>query len=527
MPISSSALIDLSLIDAAIFDLDGVVTNTARVHVAAWKSLFDQYLQKCANQQGQPFQAFDIVEDYRKYVDGKLRYDGVQSFLESRGITLLHGEPSDPPNQETVCGLGNRKNAMFLEALHAHGVDVFPSTLALIQELKDQKKKTAIVSASENCQEILDAAGVADLFDAKVDGRDATAAHLPGKPQLDTYVKAAELLGILPGRAMVVEDAIAGVGAGHAGHFGMVIGIDRAGERMALRKHGSDLVVSDLVELGLRDEEGMVRRSTQSLPRALDVSSELFQHLHGIHLVVFLDYDGTLTPIVDRPELAVLSNDMREVLRELSVRCPVAIISGRDRLAVKQFVNLDALVYAGSHGFDIAGPKGLEIHHEVGIQFRPTLDQAETELREKLAGVSGAIIERKKFSVAVHYRLVIPEEIPQIVKVVDSTLANHPDLRKTEGKKVFDLRPQIEWDKGKAILWLIEALHLDEQDVLPLYIGDDLTDEDAFRALADSGVGIIVEQGFRFTSAHYRLNDPSEVKDFMHQLLQSLETLPT
>ncbi|UCH91557.1 MAG: HAD hydrolase-like protein, partial [Nitrospirota bacterium] len=143
MPISSSALIDLSHIDAAIFDLDGVLTNTAKVHAAAWKSLFDQYLQKRAIQQGETFQAFDIVEDYRKYVDGKLRYDGVQSFLESRGITLLHGEPSDPPSQETVCGLGNRKNAMFLGALHAHGVDVFPSTLALIQELKDQKKKTA------------------------------------------------------------------------------------------------------------------------------------------------------------------------------------------------------------------------------------------------------------------------------------------------------------------------------------------------------------------------------------------------
>ena len=128
---------------------------------------------------------------------------------------------------------------------------------------------------------------------------------------------------------------------------------------------------------------------------------------------------------------------------------------------------------------------------------------------------------------AVHYRLVLPEEIPQIVKVVDSTLASHPDLRKTEGKKVIDLRPQIEWDKGKAILWLIEALHLDEQEVLPLYIGDDLTDEDAFRAFADSGVGIIVEQGFRFTSAHYRLNDPSEVKDLIHQLVQSLEILPT
>ena len=150
MTISSCALIDVSLIDASIFDLDGVVTKTARVHAAAWKNLFDQYLQKRAVQQGEPFQAFDIVEDYRKYVDGKFRYDGVQSFLESRGITLLHGEPLDPPNQETVCGLGNRKNAMFLEVLHAHGVELFPSTLALIQELKDQKKKTAIVSASDN-----------------------------------------------------------------------------------------------------------------------------------------------------------------------------------------------------------------------------------------------------------------------------------------------------------------------------------------------------------------------------------------
>jgi len=519
---SSKSILDVSLFDAGIFDLDGVVTKTARVHAAAWKNLFDDHLQKRTTQTGEPFRPFDLIKDYGEYVDGKPRYDGVASFLTSRGIQLPHGDPSDSPDHETVCGLGNRKNTMFLKALHTHGVEVFPSTMALIHFLKSKGKTTAVVTASENCHEILQAAGVSELFDVTVDGRDAHTFHLHGKPHPDTFVKAAELLGVQPQRAVVFEDALAGVEAGHAGHFGMVVGIDRAGQAEALHSHGGDVVVSDLLELEIRDEKKVIWHNTQALPSALKQFKELIAHFHGKQIVVFLDYDGTLTPIVDRPELAVLSPDMHQALNLLSRQCPVGIISGRDRKDVTDLVNIDSLIFAGSHGFDIAGPEGLNLQHEVGTQFSSTLDRAEEELRGLLHAIPGSLIERKKFSIAVHYRLVKPENAAQVEEVVNQSLATHPNLKRSEGKKVFEIQPRLEWDKGKALLWLLNGLNWKEKNYYPVYIGDDLTDEDAFRALRDRGRGIVVEEGSRFSSAHYSVQNPNEVRQFLMQLSQHI-----
>lgn len=524
MNFSSKPILDLAQFDAAIFDLDGVITKTARVHATAWKKLFDDFLQARGLQTNEPFQAFDLIKDYRQYVDGKPRYDGVSSFLASRGILLPQGKPSDTPDCETVCGLGNRKNVMFLKALHTHGVEVFPSTIALINFLKSKGKTTAVVTASENCHEILQAAGVSNLFDAHVDGRDAHTFHLHGKPQPDTFIKAAELLGVQPQRAVVLEDALAGVEAGHAGHFGLVVGIDRAGQAEALHAHGGDVVVSDLVELGVRDEEVITWRSKQTLPSALLQFKELFARFQEKQVVVFLDYDGTLTPIVDRPELAVLSQDMRDTLSFLSRQCPVGIISGRDRQDVADLVNLKSLIYAGSHGFDIAGPQGLDLRHEVGTQFSLDLDQVESDLRVRLQVISGSFIERKKFSIAVHYRLVNLDKVAEVEKAVTQALSTVPTLRRSEGKKVFEIQPRLDWDKGKALLWLLNGLHWKENNYYPVYIGDDLTDEDAFQALNDIGVGIVVEEGYRFSSAHYALQKPSEVQQFLIQLSHHLES---
>lgn len=521
----STPNLELSLFDAAIFDLDGVITKTARVHAAAWKSLFDDYLQTRASQTGEPFRAFDSIKDYREYVDGKPRYDGVESFLTSRGIRLSHGEPSDTPDHDTVCGLGNRKNSMFLEALHTHGVEVFPSTMALIHMLRSRGKKTAVVTASENCHEILEAAGVSNLFNASVDGRDAHTFHLHGKPQPDTFIKAAELLGVNPQRAVVFEDALAGVEAGHAGHFGLVVGIDRAGQAEALHSHGGDVVVSDLMELGVRDEEGVMWSSTQALPSALQQFKEIITRFQERQVVVFLDYDGTLTPIVERPELAVLSQDMRDALKFLSRQCLVGIISGRDRKDVTNLVNLDSLIFAGSHGFDIAGPQELDLHHEVGTQFSSILDQAEADLQNRLQAISGSFIERKKFSIAAHYRLVDLDKVAQVDQAVTQVLSTFPTLRRSEGKKVLEIQPRLDWDKGKALLWLLERLKWKENNYYPVYIGDDLTDEDAFRVLAEIGAGIVVEEGYRFSSAQYALQDTSQVQQFLNQLGQRIESL--
>ena len=517
-------ILELSGFDAAIFDLDGVITKTAAVHAAAWKHLFDDYLRTQAEQTGEPFHAFDPIQDYCAYVDGKPRYDGVTSFLASRGITLPHGDPSDPPEYQTICGLGNRKNVQFVKTLDENGVEVFPSTIALMRLLKSLGKKTAVVTASENGQAIVQAAGVTDLFEVMVDGRDARALGLRGKPHPDTFVRAAECLGVLPKRAVVCEDALAGVEAGRAGGFGLVVGLDRVGQAEALSAHGGDVVVPDLEELVVRDEAGITWRSATALPSALDRFDDVLARLGQQPVVVFLDYDGTLTPIVDRPELAVLAQDVRDVMDALSRQCPVGIISGRDRKDVTNLVNLDSLIYAGSHGFDISGPEHFALSHEVGTQFSQALDHAENMLRPLLQPIAGALIERKKFSIAVHYRLVDPGEVSRVEEAVTRVMADSPDLRRSAGKMVFEMQPQLDWDKGKALLWLLEELKWKEHQYQPMYIGDDLTDEHAFRELVDRGVGIVVEHGSRFSSASYSLQDPREVKDFLMRLSRHLES---
>lgn len=239
--------------DAVLFDLDGVLTATARLHAACWKAMFDEYLQRRAVDTGAPFRDFEIATDYRQYVDGKLRYDGVRSFLQSRGIDLPFGDPSDPPDRETVCGLGNRKNELIGELLETDGVDIYDESVAWVRQLRRDGFATAVVSASKNCSRVLQAAEIDDLFDARIDGVVAGELGLAGKPAPDTFLEGARRLGVEPARAVVVEDAVSGVEAGRAGRFGLVIGVDRTGHPEALREGGADLVVADLGEL--LDEE--------------------------------------------------------------------------------------------------------------------------------------------------------------------------------------------------------------------------------------------------------------------------------
>ncbi len=517
-------MLELRDFDAAIFDLDGVVTRTARVHAAAWKRLFDDYLRNRAAQTGTPFHPFDSVNDYRDHVDGKPRSAGVSGFFTSRGITIPYGDPSDPADCDTVCGLGNRKNAMFLEALRAHGAEVFPSTIALVVLLRSLGTKTAMVTASENGREILHAAGATRLFDVTVDGCDARALRLRGKPHPDTFLRAAALLHSRPQRAVVCEDALAGVEAAHAGHFGLVVGIDRAGRAEALRARGGNVVVPDLAELGVRDADGVVWRSARALPSALRHFEAVAARCVHTPVAVFLDYDGTLTPIADRPELAVLSQTVRDILDRLSRQCPVGIISGRDRRQVAALVNLPSLIYAGSHGFDIAGPEHLDLHREVGAQYSSTLDRAEDALRRHVRHIPGSLIERKLFSIAAHYRLVDPDNVPRVEDAVARVAADFPALRRSAGKKVFEIQPRFEWDKGKALVWMLDALHRRGTPYAPVYLGDDLTDEDVFRALGERGVGLVVESGYRFSSASYALETPDEARHFLAQLSRRLES---
>jgi beta-phosphoglucomutase family hydrolase len=232
-------------IRAVIFDTDGVVTRTATVHAAAWKALFDRYLTLRAEETGEPFAPFDD-EDYARYVDGRARYDGVEAFLASRGIILARGDAGDPPDRETVCGLGNRKNEHFLAELREQGVEPFASTLALVRSLRRVGIATAAVSASENCASVLETVGASALFDVRVDGIDATALGLVGKPDPSLFLEAARRLQVQPVDAAVVEDALVGVDAGRRGGFGLVVGVDRTGHADALAASGADVVVSDL-----------------------------------------------------------------------------------------------------------------------------------------------------------------------------------------------------------------------------------------------------------------------------------------
>jgi beta-phosphoglucomutase family hydrolase len=234
---------------ACLFDLDGVITKTAVVHNAAWKEMFDSYLRDRSRQSGEPFVPFDPVRDYDEYVDGKPRADGTRSFLASRGIELPEGSDGDPPDAETVHGLGNRKNEIVQRRIREDGVEAYESSVRYVRAARDAGLRRAVVSSSANCRDVLAAAGIEDLFEVRIDGIVAKREHLRGKPAPDTFLAGAQALGLEPGAAAVFEDALAGVAAGRAGRFGFVVGVDRAGQADALREHGADTVVADLAEL--------------------------------------------------------------------------------------------------------------------------------------------------------------------------------------------------------------------------------------------------------------------------------------
>jgi beta-phosphoglucomutase family hydrolase len=236
-------------IQACLFDLDGVLTQTAKVHARAWKETFDAFLKERARRTGEEFRPFDEVGDYDEYVDGKPREDGVRSFLAARHISLPEGSENDPPDADTVHGIGSRKDVLFLQLIRTHGVEAYEGSVRYVHAARDTQLKLAVVSASRHCAEVLRAARLQGLFDAQVDGNVAHARGLAGKPAPDTYLEAARMLGTPPPDSAVYEDALAGVQAGRAGDFGLVVGVDRVGQAEALRAQGADIVVTDLADL--------------------------------------------------------------------------------------------------------------------------------------------------------------------------------------------------------------------------------------------------------------------------------------
>jgi trehalose 6-phosphate phosphatase len=495
--------------DAVILDLDGVVTRTAALHRIAWKQTFDELLRD------HPRQAPFDDEDYLRYVDGKPRLDGARSFLSSRDLELPEGDADDTLADRTVRGVGNDKNRRFLELLRERGAEVFADAVDRVRAWKNEGIPAAIVSSSRNCRAILESSGLADLFSVRVDGTTLVEQGMKGKPAPDMFEEAARRLGATPDRAVVFEDAIAGVEAARRGGFGLVVGVDRSGGRAgSLRERGADVVIETLAEFVPPGAPA----DGSAIPRLLDHLDDFRQRLGGLQPALFLDYDGTLTPIVSRPEQAIMDEAMRSVLRHLAAVCTVSVVSGRDRRDVRNLVGLDDIVYAGSHGFDIRGPEGLEIGHEVGKSWIPQLDKAEQRVRAAIEGINGAQVERKRYTVAVHYRNAADADVPRIDRAVEQAVRAGEGLRRGSGKKVFEILPDLDWDKGRAVLWLIDALGLDPQVVVPIYVGDDVTDEDAFKALRGRGVGVVVDLRDRRSAADYRLEDVEAVRRFLQWL---------
>jgi len=320
---------------------------------------------------------------------------------------------------------------------------------------------------------------------------------------------------------------VAGVEAAAGGGFALVVGVSRgeSSHSQALQTSGAHVVTDTLGELLEHQRRSVYAAPLHDIPSLWKARKDVKERLQGKHVALFLDYDGTLTPIVEDYRKAELSGEMRTVIDQLAQTCTVAVISGRDLENVRGLVGLDQIFYAGSHGFDIAGPEGWHEELQQGKAFLPDLDSAEASLMKELADIDGASVERKKFSIAVHYRQVADNRVPAVEKVVDRVLSDHPRLRKSSGKKVFDVKPRTDWNKGQALLWLLERFgHEKGPDVVPIYIGDDTTDEDAFRVLRQEeggcgGIGIVVrDDSERQTIAHYALEDTDEVADFLKWL---------
>lgn len=512
----------LSRIKAVLLDLDGVVTSTVELHTRAWKRMFDSYLQEYSEKHGTSFVPMDPVFDYKEYIDGRPRYEGVMMFLRSRNIKLPYGDKGDEAGKETVCGLGNLKNEIYHTLLREEGVHVYDDAVEMIRRWRSMDIRTAVISASRNCREVLNRADLTGLFDAIVDGNDAELNKLKGKPEPDTFVFASKLLGFDPSRSIVIEDAAAGVEAGRRGNFNLVVGVSRDGRSSELlMKNGADMVVAKLTEvLPVGPQQ---KRTFSEIPSAFERFDDLGDRFNAHEIMVLLDYDGTLTPIVERPELAVMSKEMREAVNALSSVTRVAVVSGRDLRDVRNLVNLDNLFYSGSHGFEIVAPDNSRMELDEAKRRVSSIDGVEKDAQSILSGIEGALVERKKFALAVHYRQVSEENVEKLKTAVQEVASSYPDLRLTYGKKVIEFRPDLPWDKGKAVDWIMTEL-FPQGNAVPLFIGDDITDEDAFREIKDWGVSILVGDHGEPSFADYRLKSTDEVRKFLLMLKSSLQS---
>jgi trehalose 6-phosphate phosphatase len=404
-----------------------------------------------------------------------------------------------------------RRHDAVLFDLDAVATDTaFESTVKLVRQLEEIGVGTAVFSSNRSCQDVLTGAGIGDLFPVRVDGS-VTAI---------TLAEVANRLAARPGRCVVVATDAARVAAGREGGFALVVGVARTGHRDALRHSGADTVVADLREVAVRTGDQRMSR----LPDALQALG-LTDGLAARQPAVFFDFDGTLSDIVDDPDAARLAPGAAATLQKLAARCPVAVLSGRDLADVTKRVGLPGIWCAGSHGFELTAPDGTHHQNDDAAATIPVLAQVAAELREQLGSIPGVVVEHKRFGVAVHYRKAARDRVGEVAAAVRAAGRRHA-LRVTTGREVIELRPDIDWDKGKTLRWVIDHLqHVGSGPLVPIYLGDDITDEDAFDAVRHDGVPIVVrhsDDGDRATAALFALDSPARVSEFTERLARQL-----
>lgn len=494
---------------AVIADMDSVLTRMAGLHERAWQVAFNTFFASCSDDDSRPAELSH--DEYRTYLDGRLRYQGAADLLAARHIDLPKGTVGDDPATKTVCGIGNHKESALIKLLEREGVAVFSDALDALRRWRLSGIKLAAISASCNCRTVLRIVELEKHLDVIVDGEQAREQGLNSKQEM--MLEAARQLGVDPADTLVLEDTAAGIRAGRKAGFGLTVGVNRNHHAAELENAGADAVVWSLSAL----------RFPRCLPSALNAADPILTAHRERPLAVFLDFDGTLAPIVEDPRRVTLSDAVSSALRSLSGLCTLGLISGRDRSDLQKRVGVEGILYAGSHGLDIAGP-GYEKTLPEAEAAVPEIERASQRLSQALESIPGVIIERKRFGVAVHYRQVRSDvDRQQIMRVVDSVLADTA-LRKRKSKQVVELEPAVNWDKGNAVEWLLETAELDPEHVLVIYIGDDETDEDVFASLAGRGVSIVVDEELSNSLADYHLADPDEVARFLHRLGEHCRT---
>jgi len=401
------------------------------------------------------------------------------------------------------------------------GAELLVGADSLVCDLRAAGIRIAVLSDSSNAAEALEQAGLEGLFDVRVDGIVASEEGLGGRPAPDLALEAAQRLEVAPEWCVLVDGTPAGVEAGRRGGFGRVIGVSRGDDRETLAEAGADDVVAALSEIGVDAETGR-ERPIGSLDSALAGIDRIVAWIGDREPVFFLDFDGTLAPIVDHPEQAEIPEETHALLEALSRRRTVAIVSGRDLDDLRGRIALDRVYYAGSHGFRLAGPGGLDREYPEARRFLSALDEAEQTLEEVLADLPGVEVERKRYAIALHHRRASESAAAEVRRAAARVQEGCKALRIGEGRKVLELRPAIDWDKGRAVEWLLETLGLGGGRSFPIYVGDDITDEDAFAVVEEEGYPVVVRGRSGCTRARASLSDPVEVGLFLSRIDEGL-----